>query len=78
MNKIPTRAPAKKTVPAMPGLQQLTTNQVLKLDALIRSVCVYTDSNPDEEVILPLVIRNGKPIKVGRPLTMSKFSPTEL
>jgi hypothetical protein len=61
-------------VQPMPGLTQLTTRQVMDLDAKIRSLCVYTETT-GEEVILPIIIRGGKPFKIGEPMRMTKFSP---
>ncbi len=67
----------KAVVPPAPGLMQLTWTQVLELDAKIRSLCAYSEQT-GEEVQLPIVIRNGKPIKIGAPLRLEKFSPTPL
>ncbi|MCK6629366.1 MAG: hypothetical protein L6R45_29840 [Anaerolineae bacterium] len=64
-------------VQPMPGLSQLTTRQVIDLDAKIRSLCVYTEATGDE-VYLPIVIRAGKPVRIGKPILLEKFSPTEL
>lgn len=60
-----------------PGLTQLTTRQVMDLDAKIRSLCVYTEATGDE-VHLSIIIRAGKPIKIGNPMLLEKFSPTDL
>lgn len=64
-------------VPPAPGLTQLTTRQVMDLDAKIRSLCAYTEAT-QEEIHLPIIIRNGKPIKIGRPLLIEKFNPVGL
>lgn len=61
----------------MPGLTQLTTRQVMDLDAKIRSLCVYTEQTGDE-VHLSIIIRAGKPVKIGNPMLLEKFSPTGL
>ncbi len=57
------------------GLLQLTWAQVEELDAKIASLCAYTEAS-GEEIHLPLIIRNGKPIKVGQPMLLKKFKPT--
>lgn len=61
----------------MKGLTQLTTRQVMDLDAKIRSLCAYSEAT-GEEIHLPIIIRNGKPVKIGQPMLMEKFSPTGL
>ena len=67
----------KTLVKPAPGLTQLTTRQVLDLDAKIRSLCIYT-AQTGEEVHLAIIIRGGKPIKIGNPMLLEKFSPTGL
>jgi hypothetical protein len=69
---------SNKLVPPACGLQQLTWRQVEMLDAKIRSLCVYTQQMTDVEIILPIMIRNGKPVKIGEPIRLEKFSPTAL
>lgn len=68
---------SKSLVPPARGLQQLTWAQVETLDAKVRSLCAYTEQ-VGVEVILPIVIRNGRPVQVGEPLLLEKFSPTAL
>lgn len=60
-----------------PGLTQLTTRQVVDLDAKIRSLCAYSEAT-GEEIHLPIIIRNGKPVKIGQPMLMERFSPVGL
>ncbi|MCB0207730.1 MAG: hypothetical protein KDJ52_00280 [Anaerolineae bacterium] len=68
-----------KTVPPAKGLTKLTWRQVEELDAKISSLCAHTQSlKNDEEVHLPIVIRNGKPVRIGQPMLMEKFSPTSI
>jgi hypothetical protein len=66
---------AASLVPPAKGLTQLTWAQVEELDAKIRSLCVYTEAT-GQEIHLPIIIRNGKPIKIGEPMSIKKFSPT--
>lgn len=65
---------AVMTPPAR-GLTQLTWKQVEELDAKIRSLCAYSEMT-GEEIHLPIIIRNGKPVKVGQPMLLEKFKPT--
>ena len=69
--------PPAKVVPPAKGLTQLTWPQVEELDAKIRSLCVYT-METGKEVVLPIVVRNGRPIKIGQTLLLEKFSPMRL
>lgn len=63
--------------PPAGGLKQLTWAQVEQLDARIRLLCAWTESNGNE-VILPIVIRKGKPMRIGQPLLIEQFKPTAL
>jgi hypothetical protein len=59
------------------GFTQLTMRQLLELDAKIRSLCVYSEAT-GEEIHLPIIIRSGKPVKIGSPMLLEKFRPTGL
>jgi hypothetical protein len=59
------------------GYSRLTTRQLLDLDAKINSLCAYSEA-VGCEIHLPIIIRNGKPVKIGNPMLLDKFSPTDL
>lgn len=64
-------------VPPAKGLTQLTWKQIEDLDAAIRSLCLLTQQT-DEEIHLPIIIKRGKPMRIGRPMIMDSFKPTGL
>lgn len=58
------------------GLQQLTTTQILTLDAKLRSLCAYSEMTGEELMLVIHINRNGKPISIGQPMRFEKFNPT--
>jgi hypothetical protein len=58
------------------GLTQLTTTQILTLDTKLRSLCSYAETTGQELMLVIHINRNGKPISIGEPIRMEKFSPT--
>jgi hypothetical protein len=42
-----------------PGLQRLTWNQIRIIDAMVSSLCGYTNGHRDNEALLILKVKNG-------------------
>lgn len=60
-------------VPPAKGLKRLTWAQIEQLDAIIDST-----GGQEEEFLFQLLVRNGKPVKIGTLVPLSKFSPIRL
>jgi hypothetical protein len=57
------------------GLTQLTWPQVEEIDAKLRSLCVYAEQTGQEVMLTIFINRNGKPVSIGQPLLVERFSP---
>lgn len=59
------------------NLTQLTWPQVEQLDAQVRSACAHTLATGGQ-MILPLIIINGKPRGIGQPIHVESWNPIRI